>query len=118
MKNTRKKETKASSSKNKYLSRLKNEYKKTIEKFCQKWGVAEMSLFGSVATDRFGPESDIDVMVSFHPEAHPSLFDLIEMEEELRHIYGRDVDLIEKEGLRNPFRRHNILKTAEVIYAA
>jgi flavin-dependent dehydrogenase len=56
--------------------------------------------------------------VSFDPEAKWSLFDIVEMKEELEVIFGRKVDLVEKEALRNPFRRHEILKTAEVIYAA
>jgi hypothetical protein len=89
-----------------------------IENFCRKWQVTEFSLFGSVLRDDFGPESDVDVLVSFAPDAPWSLAELIVMQEELKEIFGREVDLVEKEGLRNPFRRHEILSTREVIHAA
>ena len=89
-----------------------------IAEFCAKWKVKEFSLFGSVLRDDFGPESDVDVLVSFDPQAPWSLWDLIDMADELKAIFGRDVDLIEKEGLRNPFRRREILTTRQVLYAA
>ncbi len=77
-----------------------------------------MALFGSVLRDDFRPESDIDVLVTVTPDAPWSLFDLAEMQEELKGILGRETDLVEKEGLRNPFRRHEILNHMEVVYAA
>jgi predicted nucleotidyltransferase len=89
-----------------------------IEAFCRKWRVREFSLFGSVLRDDFRPDSDVDVLVSFEPEAPWDLFHLVEMRDELIALFGRDVDLVEKEGLRNPFRRRAILNTREVIYAA
>jgi len=89
-----------------------------IGAFCRKWQVAELSLFGSVLRDDFGPESDVDVLVQFSPEAPWSLFDFVDMMDELKIIFGRDVDLVEKDGLRNPFRRRAILTTRQVIYAA
>jgi uncharacterized protein len=89
-----------------------------IEAFCHKWKIRELSLFGSVLRDDFRPDSDIDVLVSFEPDDPWDLFHLVEMRDELIALFGRDVDLIEKEGLRNPFRRRTILDTREVIYAA
>lgn len=86
--------------------------------FCQRWQVTEFALFGSVLRGDFGPDSDVDVLVSFTEDAPWSLWDLFDMQEELEALFGRKVDLIEKEGLRNPFRRHEILTTREVIYAA
>jgi len=83
--------------------------------FCYRWKVAELSLFGSVLRDDFGPDSDIDVLVSFAPDAQWSLLDLVEMQEELEKIFGREVDLVEREGLRNPFRRRAILSQREII---
>jgi hypothetical protein len=65
----------------------------------------------------FGPGSDVDVLVSFEEDATWSLFDLVEMKAELGEIFGRDVDLVEKGSLRNPFRRHAIMSGREVIYA-
>jgi predicted nucleotidyltransferase len=89
-----------------------------IADFCRKWKITELALFGSVLRDDFRPESDVDVLVSFGPDAGWSLFDLVDMQDELKQIFGREVDLVEKAGVRNPFRRHAILTTREVIYAA
>ncbi len=87
-----------------------------LETFCRKWRVRELSLFGSVLRDDFGPESDVDVLVSFDEDAPWSQWDLIAMRDELVELFGRPVDLVEQEGLRNPFRRRRILETREVIY--
>ena len=92
--------------------------KARLVEFCRRYGVLELALFGSVLRDDYGPDSDIDVLVTFAPDSHPSLLDLGEMREDLKEILGREVDLVEKAGLRNPFRRRAILKTAEVVYAA
>lgn len=89
-----------------------------IKDFCRKWKVIEFGLFGSILREDFHTDSDIDVLVTFAPDAHHSLFDLVRMEEELASIFGRKVDLVEKAALRNPFRRQAILKSLEVVYAA
>ena len=87
-----------------------------LRAFCRKWEVRELSLFGSVLRDDFGPDSDIDVLVSFAEDAPWSLWDFTTMRDELSALLGRPVDLVEREGLRNPFRRHRILKTRKVVY--
>ena len=89
-----------------------------IERFCRRWEIREFSLFGSVLREDFGPDSDIDVLVSFELDAEWDLFHLVDMRDELMALFGRNVDLVEKEGLRNPFRRRTILDTREVIYHA
>lgn len=89
-----------------------------IAAFCQKWKVTEFSIFGSALRDDFGPESDVDVLVSFAEDAHRSLDDWVDMIEELKIIFGREVDLVSRRGLRNPFRRHEILAAREVVYVA
>ncbi len=89
-----------------------------VVEFCQRWQVTEFSLFGSVLRDDFRPDSDVDVLVSFNPTAPWSLFDLVTMQDELQKIFGRPVDLVEREGLRNPFRKRSILSSREVIYAS
>ena len=88
-----------------------------IEDFCRRWKISEFSLFGSVLREDFGPESDVDVLVSFDPEIPWSLFDWIDMIDELKEIFGREVDLVEESGLRNPFRRRDILENRQVVYA-
>ncbi|NQU06375.1 MAG: nucleotidyltransferase family protein [Calditrichaeota bacterium] len=92
--------------------------KRKIGEFCRKWKVAEFALFGSVLRDDFTTDSDVDVLVSLEPDAPWSLFEWVDMIDELRGIFGRKVDLIEKSGLRNPFRRREILNTMQVIYAS
>ena len=88
-----------------------------IQVFCRRWKVQEFSLFGSVLREDFAPTSDIDVLISFLPETPWSLFEWVEMREELAKLFGRRVDLVEKEALRNPFRRQRILMTKRVVYA-
>ncbi len=90
----------------------------SIQEFCRRWQIREFSLFGSVLRADFGPQSDVDVLVSFEPAAEWDLFHLVDMRDELIALFGRNVDLIEQEGLRNPFRRSTILDTREVIYRA
>jgi predicted nucleotidyltransferase len=89
-----------------------------IEDFCRRWKINEFSLFGSILRADFRPGSDVDVLVTFEPEGGITFDNRVEMMDELAEIFGREVDLVEKGLLRNPFRRHEILKTKEVIYAA
>ena len=89
-----------------------------IDGFCVKWKISEMALFGSVLSDEFRSDSDIDVLVSFRDDDEWGLFDFVDMIDELKAIFGRKVDLVEKDSLRNPFRRQAILAGNEVIYAA
>jgi predicted nucleotidyltransferase len=89
-----------------------------IAEFCRRWRITEFSLFGSVLRDDFGPDSDVDVLVRFEPEAPWSLLDIVGMRDELKRMFGREVDLVEKDAIRNPFRRHSILTTHQVIHAA
>lgn len=91
-----------------------------VEEFCHKWHVAEFALFGSVLRDDFRSDSDIDIMVQFNPDAHPTFHTLDQMEAELKTFFDRDVDLITRQGIeasRNYLRRHEILSSAQVIYA-
>ncbi len=91
-----------------------------IAAFCQKHHIRRMDLFGSVLRSDFRPDSDIDVLVEFSPEAEHGLFDLVRMQEELKSILGREVDLVERTALersRNYLRRKAILDSAELIYA-
>jgi len=92
--------------------------RKRIGEFCRRWGVAEFSLFGSALRSDFRPDSDVDVLVTFAKDAEISLFDLVQMKLDLEKIFRRPVDIIEKDALDNPFRKREILRTAQVIYAA
>lgn len=88
-----------------------------LRAFCTRWRIAELSLFGSVLRDDFGPDSDVDVLVRFAPEATDDPFDLLDLEAELATWFGREVDVVDVRGLRNPFRRHEILRTRRVVFA-
>ncbi len=92
--------------------------KAKIAAFCKRWQISEFSLFGSVLREDFTPESDVDVLVNFQQQAKWSLWDLMDMTEELEKMFGRKVDLVEKEAIRNPYRRHAILNGSQVFYAA
>lgn len=89
-----------------------------IEAFCRKWKIREFALFGSVLRDDFRPDSDVDVLVTFEEGSRHSLFDLGEMNMELEAMFGRRVDLVQKNRIENPFRRRHILANHRVVYAA
>ena len=89
--------------------------------YCERWRILELALFGSVVRDDFGPKSDVDVLVSFHPNARHTLFDLSRMEDELTTLLGRPADIVERVAVErspNYLRRQAILQSAETIYAA
>lgn len=91
-----------------------------LAEFCQRWKVVELAPFGSVLRDDFRPDSDIDIMVEFHPTACPTFSTLDRMEAELKIMLDREIDLITRQGIassRNYLRRHEILSSAQVIYA-
>lgn len=56
--------------------------------FCERWQVTELTLFGSVLRDDFGPESDVDVLVSFEPRVPHTLLDIVRMREELSGMFA------------------------------
>jgi len=93
--------------------------KNKIAEFCHRWKVAEFSLFGSILTRNFRPDSDIDILVDFTPDAKWSLFEHAEMRSELMDLFKRKVDFVTKNGIkqsRNHIRRKAILDSMEVIY--
>ena len=90
--------------------------RKKIAEFCKRWSITEFSVFGSALREDFRPDSDVDVLVSIDPKTHIGLFEIAQMQIELEKMFKRPVDLVEKEGLRNPDRRSEILRTAQVVY--
>lgn len=92
-----------------------------IADFCKRWKIKEFALFGSILREDFSPESDIDVLATFAPDAKWTLFDHVDMQDELKTIFGRNVDLITKKGIersRNHIRRKEILESAKIVYEA
>lgn len=93
--------------------------RKQIADFCKRWNVSEFAIFGSALSADFRPDSDVDVLVSFSHGTNVSLFDMVNMQDELKRIFKRDVDLISKRGVensRNYLRRRAILESARVIH--
>ena len=88
-----------------------------LEHFCRQNQIARLSVFGSVLTDRFSPNSDIDVLVTFVPGAPIGFLALGRLQRELSDLLTRDVDLVVEDGLK-PAIRPTVLATAQVLYAA
>ncbi len=94
--------------------------KPQIVAFCEKWKIIEFALFGSVLRDDFRVDSDIDVLVTFAPDARWG-WKIFSAEKELEGILGRKVDLITREGVEQTSDsrlRRAIIETAEVLHAA
>ena len=85
---------------------------------CKKYHIIELSIFGSSIRDDFTQKSDVDILVSFDNNSEIDLFDIIELENEFSKLLNKEVDVVEKESLKNPIRRNRILSTREIIYAA
>jgi len=90
-----------------------------LSSFCQKWKVAEMSLFGSVAQGNARPDSDVDILISFTPDAGWSLLDHVAMQEEMSILLHRNVDLVTRKSIErstNEIRKRSILENTVPIY--
>lgn len=90
-----------------------------MEDLCRRWQVRELAAFGSVLRDDFGPESDVDLLVTFAPDAPWTLLDLVEIRDDFADLVGRPVDIIERSTVEtspNWIRRREILGTAQAIY--
>jgi predicted nucleotidyltransferase len=85
--------------------------------FCQRNQIRTFSLFGSVLREDFGPDSDVDVLVEFEPEARVGFVALGRMQRELAELLGRQVDVVPRDGLK-PLIRDSVLESAQVLYAA
>src|SRR5260370_21567428 len=89
-----------------------------LAEFARKWRIVELSLFGSILDPaEFREDSDVDVLVAFEPRARWSDFRLVDMKDELADIFGREVDLVDRDAVRNPFVRTSIFTTRQVVHA-
>ncbi len=92
-----------------------------LAQFCRRWRIARLEVFGSVLGEEFGPDSDVDFLVTWADDARVSLFDVVDAEGELSRLLGRPVDLVSRQGLEqseNYIRRRAILGSARPVYAA
>jgi len=91
-----------------------------LGRFCRQCGIARLESFGSALGDNFRDDSDIDLLATLRGDAHPTLLDWAEMQQNLAEFSGRPVDLVSRRGIkssRNRYRKHSILSTATPIYA-
>jgi len=88
-----------------------------IAEICRRYHVRELAVFGSAARGDIRPDSDIDLLVEFEPDARIGLFKFVAMEQELAALFGRKVDLVTKPGLK-PWIRPHVLRDAKILYAA
>jgi uncharacterized protein len=92
-----------------------------VAKICARWRVRELCLFGSAARGELTPESDVDLLVSFAPDADWDMLDLLHLGDELEALFGRKVDLVEREAVAesdNWIVRGEIFRSAEPFYAS
>lgn len=89
----------------------------SIAALCRRHRIRHLSLFGSVLRDDFRPESDVDVLVEFEPDAQVGLFTLMDIQDELATLLGRQVDLVPRQGLKHVIRAA-VLASEQVVYAA
>jgi hypothetical protein len=87
-----------------------------IAEICRRYGVRELSVFGSASRGEMRPDSDIDLLVEFNADSPAGMFEFVAMERELSSLLGRRVDLVSKNGLK-PRVRPNVLRDARVVYA-
>jgi predicted nucleotidyltransferase len=96
-----------------------NELKPAICELCRHLRVKRLDIFGSAIADDFTAESDVDVLVQFDRGAAGGLFNrYFDLKEGLEEIFGRVVDVIVEESLKNPYFKLSIERTRKNIYAA
>lgn len=86
-----------------------------IADFCRRNAIRKLALFGSVLRNDFRPDSDIDVLVEFEPNAKVNYFTFIDMQDGLHQLFQREIDLHTPQSL-SPYIRPDIIQSAEVIY--
>ena len=89
-----------------------------ITEIAEQYKIIELYVFGSILRDDFKPLSDIDIMVKFSKTAKYSFFEFLDLKNRFEQLFKRKIDLVEIDGIKNPYRRSEILKTARKIYAS
>jgi predicted nucleotidyltransferase len=89
-----------------------------LDALCRRWKIRKLTLFGSQARGDARPDSDVDLLIEYVPEAEWSLFDIARLRDELADLFGRPVDLISEAGVTNPYRAASIRRHKKLLYAA
>lgn len=88
-----------------------------IKALCATNKVISLFAFGSVTTDRFSPESDIDLIVDIEDIDPISYSDnYFNLKFELEHLLKREIDLLEQKAIKNPYLQQQIEKTKVLVY--
>jgi uncharacterized protein len=94
-----------------------NELKPEIERICRTLPVKRLGLFGSVLTQDFRPDSDVDVLVIFDKDEHTDFFEkYFELKEQLAKIFNRNIDLVVDKPFKNPVFRNAVENTRKIVY--
>lgn len=88
-----------------------------IRVLCVRHRIKELSVFGSALRSDFRPDSDVDLLVEFAPDAQVGFLQFTALQNELSELLGRKVDLVPKKGIKNLIR-DEIIASAHVIHAA
>jgi predicted nucleotidyltransferase len=89
-----------------------------LAELCRRYRVARLEVMGSFARGDAGPESDLDILVTFEPSARIGL-EFVELQQELEALFGRPVDLLTRasvEGSPNKYFRRYALRSTELLY--
>lgn len=92
-----------------------------IKEICKRFLIKELAVFGSALRDDFNENSDIDLLVEFRPNSGISFFNIIDLQDEFKKLFGREVDIVSKNAIkrsRNYIRKKKILENHKVIYAS
>jgi len=91
-----------------------------IEALCKRYHVARLEAFGSAANEIFDPQSsDLDFLVEFASDAPMGPFrQYFDFLEDLKRLFGRDVDLVEAHAMRNRYFVKSVNATRKLVYAA
>ena len=94
-------------------------HKEKITKICIQLHLKRLDLFGSATTEKFGPDSDLDVIVEFTKDDNYNRFDnYFALKEQLQNIFHRPIDIIIEKAIKNPYLKASIDQTRKNIYAA
>jgi hypothetical protein len=92
-----------------------------LSEICRRYMIRELALFGSALREDFNEESDVDLLVEFKPDSRISLFDIVDLKDELEKLFDREVDIVSKNAIRrsrNYIKKKAILENYKVIYAS
>jgi predicted nucleotidyltransferase len=92
-------------------------YRNSLPPLCRKHNVERLYAFGSVITDRFGPDSDVDLIVDFKDwMADDIVTNFLDLKDSLEGLFNRPVDLMAEQPIRNPYLRESVERTKRLIY--